>query len=234
VTGQLAIRGVCGPWPRKITPIPGSPLWRVLRTLAPRAARRIAAVHLAERIAAVGAIETDQERTDLIAALYEEEATELVRLARLFTDDRNAAEDLVQEAFIRLYHAAHRIEDPAKAVPYLRSIVLNLARDHNRRGLMSLRHHEPAPEVPPELPADRLELDEQQAAIIKALRALSPQQRNCLVLRFYLELSEDEIGSTLGISPNSVKTHCRRGLERLRTRLDREEPSPSVTGGGSP
>ena len=63
-----------------------------------------------------------------------------MRLARLFVDDRNAAEDLVQEAFIRLARSAHRIEDPARAPAYLRSIVLNLARDHNRRGLVSLRH----------------------------------------------------------------------------------------------
>ena len=62
-----------------------------------------------------------------------------MRLARLFTDDRNAAEDLVQEAFIRLHRSADRIRDPSKAAPYLRSILLNLARDHNRRGLMSLR-----------------------------------------------------------------------------------------------
>ena len=67
----------------------------------------------------------------------------LVRLVRLFVDDRNAAEDLVQEAFIRLARSAHRIKDQAKAPAYLRSIVLNLARDNNRRGLVSLRHHLP-------------------------------------------------------------------------------------------
>src|SRR3954466_9983111 len=68
----------------------------------------------------------------------------LVRLARLFVDDRNAAEDLVQEAFIRLARSAHRIEDEERAAAYLRSIVINLARDHNRRGLVSFRHRPPA------------------------------------------------------------------------------------------
>ena len=66
--------------------------------------------------------------------MFRAEGTSLVRLARLFVDDRNAAEDLVQEAFIRLARSARRIEDPARAPAYLRSIVLNLARDHNRRG----------------------------------------------------------------------------------------------------
>ena len=78
-----------------------------------------------------------------IEAMFDEHASGLVHMVRLFVDDRNAAEDLVQEAFIRLARSAHRIEDPRKAAAYLRSIVLNLARDHNRRGLVSLRHRLP-------------------------------------------------------------------------------------------
>ena len=73
------------------------------------------------------------------ATLFTQEADRLVALARFFTDDRTAAEDLVQEAFIRLARNAHRIRDQDKAAAYLRSIVINLARDHNRRGLVSLR-----------------------------------------------------------------------------------------------
>ena len=80
----------------------------------------------------------------LVAALFGQEAQRLVSLARFFTDDRTAAEDLVQEAFIRLARSAHRIRDQEKAAAYLRSIVINLARDHNRRGLVSLRHRPPA------------------------------------------------------------------------------------------
>ena len=80
----------------------------------------------------------------LVVDLFRQEASSLVRLTRLFVDDRNAAEDLVQEAFIRPSRSAHRLRDPAKAPAYLRSIVLNLARDHNRRGLVSLRHHLPS------------------------------------------------------------------------------------------
>jgi hypothetical protein len=77
-----------------------------------------------------------QARADeLVIRMFTQEAPSLVRLARLFTDDRNAAEDLVQEAFIRLHRSANRIEHADRAAPYLRSIVLNLARDHNRRGL---------------------------------------------------------------------------------------------------
>lgn len=160
---------------------------------------------------------------ELVAELFIEEGAALVRLARLFTDDRNAAEDLVQEAFIRLHRSADRIRDPAKAAPYLRSILLNLARDHNRRGLMSLRHSEAlTPAASPEAPDDRVVLDAEQTALIDALEDLPSRQRECLLLRFYFDLTEREIGATLRISPNSVKTHCRRGMEALRHRLGEE------------
>jgi RNA polymerase sigma-70 factor (sigma-E family) len=160
------------------------------------------------------------DRDALVAELFAVEGARLVRLARLFTDDRNAAEDLVQEAFIRLHRAAHRISEPAKAAPYLRSIVINLARDHNRRGLMSLRHQEALPAgTVPEAPEDVLVVNEERGQVVEQLRELSPRQRDCILLRFYMEMTEAEIAAALDISPNSVKTHCRRGLEALRKRM---------------
>ncbi|MEE8375094.1 MAG: sigma-70 family RNA polymerase sigma factor [Acidimicrobiia bacterium] len=176
-----------------------------------------------ERAQKVAAVIVGVDRDTLVAQLFDEEGTALVRLARLFTDDRNAAEDLVQEAFIRLHKSAHRIHNPEKAAPYLRSIVINLARDHNRRGLMSLRHQEAAPAgTDADAPEDRLLLDEEQTLLLDEVRVLSPRQRDCIFLRFYLELSEREIADVLSISPNSVKTHCRRGLASLRKTIGDE------------
>lgn len=188
--------------------------------LAPRRGRWIRLVlTMADRAKKVVAPAIDRDA--LVTTLYEAEGPQLVRLARIYTDDRNAAEDLVQEAFIRLHRAAHRIHTEAKAAPYLRSIVINLARDHNRRGLMSLRHQEAlVVGTSPDAPDDVLVLDEERAIIIDGLRLLSPRQRDCLVLRFYLDLKEREIAETLGISPNSVKTHCRRGMAALGSILE--------------
>jgi RNA polymerase sigma-70 factor (sigma-E family) len=156
----------------------------------------------------------------LVATLFDQEARSLVRLARVFCDDVNAAEDLVQEAFLRLHRTAHTIRDPARAAPYLRSIVINLARDHNRRGLMSFRHRDAMrqPESTPGFEDDAAAAHDDQV-VLEALRLLPDRQRSCLVLRFYLQLSEREIADTLDISPNSVKTHCRRGLASLEATL---------------
>ena len=156
-----------------------------------------------------------------VAGMFRAEGRSLVRLARLFVDDRNAAEDLVQEAFIRLARAAHRIEDRAKAAPYLRSIVLNLARDHNRRGLVSMRHHLPLDQHRASI-EDEIALRDDQRQVLEALRELPKRQRDCLVLRYYDELGIDDIAGVLGVSRNSVKTHLTRGLARLEALLTAE------------
>jgi RNA polymerase sigma-70 factor (sigma-E family) len=167
--------------------------------------------------ASAGSIDPDA----LVADLFAAEARSLVRLARIFCDDHAAAEDIVQEAFIRLHRAARTIRDPARAPAFLRSIVINLARDHNRRGLMSLRHTSSMvqPDIAPDVEDEAVETEDDRA-VLAAIRVLPDRQRACIVLRYYLELSESETAASLGISKNSVKTHCRRALAALETTLE--------------
>ena len=155
----------------------------------------------------------------LVAALFLAEAGRLVSLARFFVDDQTAAEDLVQGAFIRLARNAHRIRDEERAAAYLRSIVINLARDHNRRGLVSLRHRPPAVLDEPSA-EETAAARESRHEVIDALRALPRRQRDCVALRYYLELSIEQIAATLDVSPNSVKTHLQRGLRSLAAALE--------------
>jgi len=175
----------------------------------------------------IAASGSDADVDALVIRLFEEEGRSLVRLVRLFVDDRNAAEDLVQEGFIRLARSAHRIQDHSKAAAYLRSIVLNLARDHNRRGLVSLRHHLPTDDRRAST-EDEIVLRDDQRAVIDVLRGLPHRQRVCVVLRYYEELGIDGIAETLGISRNSVKTHLRRGLAAMGAALgvDVDEVEP--------
>jgi RNA polymerase sigma-70 factor (sigma-E family) len=155
----------------------------------------------------------------LVVTLFTTEARRLMSLARFFVDDRTAAEDLVQEAFIRLARSADRIREPERAAAYLRSIVVNLARDHNRRGLVSLRHRPPAVLDEPSAEESAAAI-EARREVVAALRALPRRQRDCIALRYYLDLSVDQIAATLEVSPNSVKTHLQRGMKSLATRLE--------------
>jgi RNA polymerase sigma factor (sigma-70 family) len=168
-------------------------------------------------------VQTSVDEHALLVALFDEHAASLVRLARLFVDDRDAAEDLVQEAFLRLAHNLHRLDDRAKVAPYLRSIVLNLARDHNRRGLVSLRHRERVRtdvDTGTDEVGHDLQLADDQRAVIEAVRRLPTRQRDCVVLRYYVELPIAEVAATLGLSANSVKTHLQRALNRLEHELE--------------
>jgi RNA polymerase sigma factor (sigma-70 family) len=180
-----------------------------------------------DRLAPPGTFQTGSTQ-ELLVRLFNAESRSLVRLARLFVDDREAAEDIVQEAFIRLARRAHTIDVVDKAPAYLRSIVLNLARDHNRRGLVSLRHRatsevdvapfdDPAAEV-----ADRLARDDRHIKVLACVRQLPVRQRDCVTLRYLEGYSTEQIASTLGLSVNSVKTHLRRGLTTLRRTLAAE------------
>ena len=166
-----------------------------------------------------GAVAAPSSAAVLVAHLFTTEADRLVSLARFFVDDRTAAEDLVQEAFIRLARSAHRIRDEERAAAYLRSIVINLARDHNRRGLVSLRHRPPAVADEPSA-EETASVMQSRHEVVQALRALPHRQRECVALRYYLELSIQDIAATLGVSANSVKTHLKRGLRALATALE--------------
>ena len=182
----------------------------------------VAAAGAADEVAhgATGQAVDDHARS-LVVRLFHAEGASLVRLARLFVDDREAAEDIVQEAFLRLARAAGRIGDDARAPAYLRSIVLNLARDHNRRGLVSLRHHATSVRESRHSRAgsasleDALVRNEEHRAVLDAVRALPRRQRDCVTLRYFSELGIEAIATTLGLSPNSVKTHLQRGMAAL-------------------
>ncbi|CAN5431581.1 SigE family RNA polymerase sigma factor [soil metagenome] len=159
----------------------------------------------------------------LVVQLFRTEGRSLVRLARLFVDDRDAAEDIVQESFLRLARHAGKIDSIDRAPAYLRSIVLNLARDHNRRGLVSLRHRATAGrdlDVVDDA-GDQLARTEENRNVLDAVRTLPTRQRDCITLKYFEELTIEQIASTLGVSQNSVKTHLQRAMVALDRKLAR-------------
>jgi RNA polymerase sigma factor (sigma-70 family) len=83
---------------------------------------------------------------------------------------------------------------------------------------VSLRHRPPA-DAAQATAEDEVVLRDDQRHVIEALRGLPLRQRDCVVLRYYFEAGIQEIAETLGISQNSVKTHLKRGLASLETRL---------------
>jgi RNA polymerase sigma-70 factor (sigma-E family) len=158
------------------------------------------------------------DREESVAALFQEQYRPLLRVAALLVDERDVAEELVQEAFARLQRA-WPLRDADAAPAYLRSTVLNLARSRLRRRLVASRRGPHAIGDAPGADEQALLRDDQRA-VLAAVRELPRRQRECVVLRYYADLSEAEIASALGISTGSVKSHTSRAMAALGGRLE--------------
>ena len=157
--------------------------------------------------------------------LYHDEYAGLVRVAYLLTGDGGLAEDLAQEALLRAWRDWERIRAMASVGGYVRGIVVNLAKTSLRRRVVELRHRLVDP--PPVAAAD------DAAGLVDLRRALARlplRKRVCVVLRYYADLSEAEIASTLGVSVGTVKSQTHKGIEQLR-RLLAEDGAAAGKGG---
>jgi len=172
------------------------------------------------QIPAVDAVAGDTFPDDPLAALHRDHYALLVRLASVVLGDPGLAEQIVQDAFVKLAvrrGGFRRIDNPPA---YLRAMVLNGCRSHLRHRAVGDRYDArrtvavavPTPE------AEALAQAEQDR-MVAALRRLPERQREALVLRYYLDLPEAEIADAMRVSPGSVKTHLHRGLAALAHQL---------------
>ena len=130
------------------------------------------------------------------------------RMAYPVVGQRETAQDIAQETVARAYVRWSRISDHSAA--WVSRVALNLALDHVKRkhpALAPTRPQEPDPFL-----AERLDLQ-------RVLRALPKRQREAVVMRYVLDLSEAQIAELLEIRPGTVKTHLARGLAQLRNSM---------------
>ena len=150
---------------------------------------------------------------EAVSELYEAAAVSLIRLAYVILGDRQAAEDVVQEAFCNLYRHWGRLAEPERAEHYARTSVLNGCRSVLRRRAVRSRR------VLYELPAPSAEAaalrGEERDEVIRAVDRLPRRQREVLVLRFYLDLPDDEIAELMDIAESTVRSTTHRALESL-------------------
>jgi RNA polymerase sigma-70 factor (sigma-E family) len=158
----------------------------------------------------------DADAQAAVTALYQVHAVGLIRLAVVMLGDRTAAEDVVQDAFAGLYRRWNHVYDKDRALGYVRTSVLNGCRTRLRA---RVRDERLAAASPPTLAAASAEqavlIGEEHAAVLAALRRLPDRQREALVLRYYLDLSETEIAASMGIGRGTVKSTTSRALATL-------------------
>ncbi|NUO96088.1 MAG: RNA polymerase sigma-70 factor [Gemmatimonadaceae bacterium] len=159
--------------------------------------------------------------------LFETHAEPLRRYARRFVRSREAAEDLVQDVFFRLWRGWETVETGPGVRAYLyvatRSWALNYIRHEDTEARARVRAfpggvaaEEPA--LPPE-GERKLEADDITRAIEQVLASMPPRQREVATLRLRHQLSTAAIAEMLGISPRTVEVHVARATKALRERL---------------
>jgi len=143
-------------------------------------------------------------------ALYRDQYRPMVRLAFLLVGRVDVAEELVQDAFLRVRGAVERVDHP---VAYLRRAVVNACHNHHRHRAVERRRASSLAVEDAVWP----ELDH----LADALTRLPDRQRAVLVLRYYVGWSEADIADALGCRPGTVKSLAARGLAALRLMVDR-------------
>lgn len=163
-------------------------------------------------------------RRHALAALHAEHYRSLVGTAYWILGDSAQAEEIAQDAFVRLAESWDRLNDHAAAPAYLRRTVINLSRSKVRRLIVGRRKRD---EVGSRTLVDRTTPDQTPIGLADgdlgtAVRALPLRQRECVVLRFVHDLTIADIAATLGVGEGSVKTHLHRALKTLGTALGEE------------
>lgn len=136
------------------------------------------------------------------------------RTAYLLCGDWHTAEDLAQNALVRLAASWHRMRDPTAVDAYVRTCLIRAYLADAKR---AWRRRERTMWDPPENPhPSQEEAVARKVAVRDALRVLPPRQRAVLVCRFYWDLDCEQTGRLLGCSVGTVKSQTSRALATLR------------------
>lgn len=165
------------------------------------------------------ALSLQHGQTEALSALVQRHHGPLLGyLYRLCGADRALAEDLVQETFLRVIRNLNQYRHPRPFKPWLYAIATNLARDHYKSA--DTRRTDVLDEGESIALATDLSVGEDARPIAQALAQIPVGQREVVILRYYQDLSLNEIAEALRIPVGTVKSRLSLGLGRLRTLLE--------------
>lgn len=156
--------------------------------------------------------------------LLERHLADAYRLAALILGDRSEAEDATHDAAVRAWMAWGSLRDQSRFGPWFQRIVVNVCRNRLRR-----RRIRPVPlDDPPIEGPDPLADTPERLALRSSLRRLTPDHRTVVVLRYFADLSIDEIADRIGERPGTVRSRLHYALRELRAAYDAADRAPEV------
>jgi RNA polymerase sigma factor (sigma-70 family) len=153
-------------------------------------------------------------RTEGFEAFFEEHRLRLFRALWLVTRNRHEAEEIMQDAFLRLWERWPKVAAMPDPAGYLYRTAMNVFRSRARRAAVAVR--KAVRLVPPD---DRLEAVEERDAMVRAMASLTPRQRAAVVLTDVVGLTSVEAAEALRIKPVTVRVLAARGRAVLRNEI---------------
>ena len=165
---------------------------------------------------------------DVLGVLYERHKTSVYRTALAITRDPSAAEDILQDCFLRIYERAHLIDSSLPLAPWLYRVTVNMSYNWERRKkrcqtsldeglnyrLTSSPHYSPEWQV---------EMNDMRGKVMNAISSLNVKQRVVIVLFYLNSLSVKEIATILGCPVGTVKSRLYHSRATLRRKLEKSE-----------
>ena len=164
------------------------------------------------------------------AELFEEMYDPLFRYVRSITKTPDAARDVTQDVFIRLWEVRDSLSTDQSLEAYLYRIARNRAYNHERNQRTrtekeeDVREHTPAQPASPTRPDTQADADRLEDRLWRWIGELTERQREALVLSRFDGLSHKEVAEVMDISPRTVNNHIVRALKHLRGRINDYEP----------
>lgn len=146
----------------------------------------------------------------------------MVKMAVLMVDDRQTAEDAVQDAFEAVYKKTDLPSDYDAAIAYLRGIVINKCRMVIRRRIMARRKQSQVT-THDSVDTGRIAACTENMRLVAALQSLPRRMREVVVLRYYVDLTEAQTAKQLGISVGTVKSTSSKAFAKIRRTLSAGE-----------
>ena len=165
-----------------------------------------------------------EDRAQALTRMVAEYQGALLRMCYLYLRDASAAQDAVQETFLKAYKGYEAFRGESQERTWLMSIAINVCRDMNRSAWLRHIDRRVTPEDVP-LPAPQ---DEEALALAEAIRRMPNRHRDVILLYYYQDMTIKEVAEALHAAPSTILKRLNQAKDKLKTLLTEDELSPAA------
>ena len=165
-----------------------------------------------------------EDRAQALTRMVGQYQGTLLRMCYLYLRDAIAAQDAVQETFLKAYKGYEAFRGESQERTWLMSIAINVCRDMNRSAWLRHIDRRVTPEDVP-LPAPQ---DEEALALAEAIRRMPNRHRDVILLYYYQDMTIKEVAEALHAAPSTILKRLNQAKDKLKTLLTEDELSPAA------